>query len=452
MNTKTTPIPTNVTADRQTIRQAQGQPRARVNKARATAPRARLKIAYLVSRFPKLTETFVLYEILALEEQGIQVELYPLQRERTQVINAEAVPLVKRAHFHPFISWLILHAHIHYLVRKPGVYLETLWTILRANWGSPRMFFGALFFFPKIVYFARHMELAGITHLHAHFASHPAVAAYVIHHLANISYSFTAHGSDLHRDQHMLLEKVRDAAFVVAISEYNKQMIIDVCQGHYQEKIEVIHCGVNTKVFRPRIGSTIFDRGEGPFQILCICTLHEVKGQTYLLDACRLLKARGIKFMCHFVGDGPDMAALVKQASQAGISNQVIFHGRLTRPDVARLLKQADAVVTPSVPSRDGRREGIPVVLMEAMGCGLPVVASDVSGIPELVKNEESGFLVLPRNVDGVANALARLHDEPQLRHRLGRAGRNQVIQNFNLRTNAVLLGNCFRREVKVCD
>jgi glycosyltransferase involved in cell wall biosynthesis len=245
----------------------------------------------------------------------------------------------------------------------------------------------------------------------------------------------------------MLLEKVSEAAFVTAISTYNKRMIVSVCDGQFEEKIEVIHCGIDTNVFFPRSEPTLCDRGEGPFQILCIGTLHEVKGQTYLVDACRLLKERGIDFRCHFAGDGPDMAALTKQVNQAGLQEHVKFHGRLTRSGIAKLLGGADVVVTPSVPSSDGRREGIPVVLMEAMGCALPVIASDLSGIPELVEDGKSGLLITPGDVDGLAAGLERLYYDPQLRHCLGKAGREKVLLEFDLHKNAGLLAQSFHRK-----
>ena len=158
------------------------------------------------------------------------------------------------------------------------------------------------------------------------------------------------------------------------------------------DKVIVVHCGVDTEVFQPRTEPTSYERGESPFTILCIGTLHEVKGQTYLIDACRLLHGRGIDFVCRFVADGPDLAKLTEQAAQAGIADRVHFHGRVTREEIAALLRDADVMAAPSVPTSDGRREGIPVVLMEAMGSGVPVVASDLSGIPELVVNEQCGL------------------------------------------------------------
>ncbi|GIV82266.1 MAG: hypothetical protein KatS3mg051_1620 [Anaerolineae bacterium] len=124
------------------------------------APRAP-RVAYMMSRFPKLTETFILYEMLAVQAQGVTVELFPLQRERTSVMHPEAAPLVERAHYQPLLSWAILRAHWHYLRRKPRAYLGALRDLLRANWGSARYFAGALAFFPKAVRFAQLMEAAG---------------------------------------------------------------------------------------------------------------------------------------------------------------------------------------------------------------------------------------------------------------------------------------------------
>lgn len=404
-----------------------------------------LRVAYIMSRFPKITETFVLYEMQAIERQGIEVAVYPLQRERTKVMHPEAKPYMERAHFQPLISLSIVFAHLFFLRRKPVVYLQTLWTLLRANWGSLRYFGGVLVLFPKIVYFAKLMAEEGIDHVHAHFASHPAAAGFVIHRLVGIPYSFTAHGSDLHRDRHMLREKVAEAAFVVPISTYNQTMIVAECNGQYSDKVIVIHCGVDTSVFQPRTAPTAHELGKGPFTILCIGTLHEVKGQTYLVQACQQLKQRGIDFICHFIGDGPDEAMLTQQAANLGLAEQVKFHGRLTREQIVTLLHNADVVATPSVPTSDGRREGIPVVLMEAMGSGVAVVASRLSGIPELVLEGTCGLLAEPRDVNGLAAGLEQLYHDPELRRRFGQAGRKQVVENFDLFRNAKVLADYFR-------
>ena len=414
------------------------------------AARKPFKVGYIMSRFPKITETFILFEMLAVERQGIHVEVYPLLHEHTEVIHPEARDFVEKAHFIPFFNRAILIAHWHYMRYKPGVYFKTLATLLRENWGSRRFFFGAIGLFPKAVYFSKVMEAAGIQHVHAHFASHPAAAAYTIHKLTGIPYSFTAHGSDLHRDQHMLREKVAEASFVVPISEYNREMILAECQGQFGDKVIVIHCGVDTQVFQPIDQSPTANQENRRFTIVCIGTLHEVKGQTFLIEACRLLEDRGIDFVCHFVGDGPDETMLVKQAEEAGLGESVRFHGRLTREEVSALLQQADVLATPSVPTSNGRREGIPVVLMEAMSSGVPAVASRISGIPELVVDGETGLLVPAGDPLALAKALERLYGDRQLRYRLSRNGRLKVINEFDLYENAAVLARRFHTEVSV--
>ena len=402
--------------------------------------RAPLKVAYIMSRFPKLTETFILYEMIAMQRAGVQVEIYPLLREKAEVVHPDAVPFVEAAHFQPFISLPILRANLYYLLRKPGIYLRTLWALLRANWGSFRFLTGAMGIFPKSVFFAHQMKAGNVDHVHAHFASHPAAAGFIIHHLAGIPYSFTAHGSDLHRDRHMLREKVAEAAFVVAISNYNKELIISECQGKYRDKVIVIHCGVDRNVFQYPLREMLTETGRNPMRILCIGSLHEVKGQAYLIEACAKLAKKNIDFVCHFVGDGPDRKSLTDLARQLGISERVYFHGQQKRDRIAQLLQEADVLVAPSVPTSDGRREGIPVVLIEAMSSGVPVIASELSGIPELVLNERTGLLTPPRDVVAIANALERYYLNPALRRQLGEAGRKMVTEEFDLYKNAARL------------
>lgn len=408
---------------------------------------AKLKIAYIMSRFPKITETFILYEMLALEETGIEVELYPLLKQKAEIIHAEAKSFVDRAHYLPFISIAILKSQLHFVKTEPIRYLQTLWSVIRSNWGSSRFFFGALAIFPKTVRFADLMESEGINHIHAHFASHPAAAAWIIHNLVGIPYSFTAHGSDLHRDRHMLREKVDGSSFVIPISSYNRSVIIQECGEEVADKLSIVHCGVDTDVFRP-LPEGRNDLEEKAFSVLCIGTLHEVKGQTYLIEACRLLHARGIEIFCNFIGAGPDDLRLKQQVTEAGLSNYVIFSGERPRSEVAKLIQDAHVVVAPSVPSRDGRREGIPVVLMEAMSSGKPVVASRLSGIPELVDDGENGFLTTPGDAKEIADALERLHNNRELRIRMGREGREKVVREFDIYKNALLLADQFRHMV----
>jgi glycosyltransferase involved in cell wall biosynthesis len=408
----------------------------------------RPRVAYIMSRFPKLTETFVLYEILAMEKQDVDVEIYPLRREAAAIVHAEALPLIERAHYTPFISPEILAANLHFLRRRPRRYLGLLVTLIRANLGSGRYLAGVLAYFPKAAYLARHLATRRIDHIHAHFASHPAMVAFVIHRLTGIPYSFTAHGSDIHRDQHMLREKVAEASVVVTISEYNRRFILEHVGEAQAGRLQVIHTGVDTTAFWPP--AALHDAVNGwPLEILCIGTLHEVKGQKHLIAAIALLRQRGIPVTCAFIGDGPDRAMLERLAAEAGLAGHIRFLGRLTQAEIRRHLQEADALVAPSVPSSDGRREGIPVALMEAMACGLPVVASRLSGIPELVEDGRTGLLAEPGSPADLARALEQLYGSPALRGELGRAARAKVMTDFDLHQNAARLAHYMRESVR---
>jgi glycosyltransferase involved in cell wall biosynthesis len=310
-----------------------------------------------------------------------------------------------------------------------------------------RYFLGALAIIPKSALFAQQMTADGVQHVHAHFASHPAAAAFLIHRLTGLPYSFTAHGSDIHREKRMLSDKVAEASFVVPISNNNRDVILEACgsNGAFEDKLVVIHCGVDSQYFQPAGQNGRQEAGDKALKIICIGTLHEVKGQIYLLEACSHLNQLGIPFSCYFIGSGPDEDSLKAQTAAWGLENKVHFLGRKTRNEVVKLIQEADVLVAPSVPSKDGRREGIPVVLMEAMACGLPVVASRLSGIPELVQDGRSGILFPPGNPQALADALVRLYHEPETRHELGAAGRAVILESFDLRTNASQLVRHFQ-------
>jgi glycosyltransferase involved in cell wall biosynthesis len=403
-----------------------------------------------MSRFPKITETFVLYEMSALEDLGARVEVFPLGREPDGPRHPEAEPYEARAHFAPFLSWRVLRANGGRLARDPQRYLRTWWRALRGTWGSPWFFLSALAHYPKCVLFAEQMESLGIDHIHAHFATHPALAALVIHRLTGIPYSFTAHGSDLHVDRRMLAEKVAEASFVVAVSSYNRELILEESGPEHAEKVVVIHCGADPSVFargnghvgasNARANGSAPDGKKPAITVACIASLEEVKGHRFLLHACRLLLDRGVDVFCELAGGGQLRDSLERMARDLGIENHVRLSGPVPHPEVRRILADADVAVLPSYPTESGRREGIPVALMEAMMSGLPVVASGLSGIPELVEDGRTGYLVAPGDPWSLADRLAELAASPELRQRMGAAGRCKVLTDFDLTRTARLL------------
>jgi glycosyltransferase involved in cell wall biosynthesis len=402
-------------------------------------------VAYVMSRFPKLTETFILAELEAMDRAGVPIELYPLLRQTGEPVQPAAQRWAERAHYLPFVSLAILRAQWWYL-RDRGRrrrYLRAFFDMVRQTWRSPNFLIGGLGIFPKVARAAQDMRERGVDHVHCHFANHPALAGWLIHRLTGIPYSFTAHGSDLHVDRTMLPTKVREAAFVVTISRDNRALIEATAGPAADGKVEIVHCGVDPSTFAPTER-----RGDGPLRIVAVGTLHEVKGQVHLIEACRRLAARGVAFTCHFVGDGPDREALQARIDESGLDAQVVLLGRMTSDAVVAELAASDVLVAPSVPTRGGKREGIPVVLMEAMATGLPVVASRLSGIPELVTDGVSGLLVPAGDEAALADALATLAKDPTLRARLGAAGRETVLRDFDVDRNAALLADRIRRSL----
>ena len=408
-------------------------------------PNDGLTVAYVMSRFPKLTETFILAELEAMDRAGVAIELYPLLRQTGEPVQPAAVPWVERAHYLPFVSPAILRAQWSYLgdPRRRRRYIRAFVDMIRGTWRSPNFLVGGLGIFPKIARAALEMHETGVDHVHCHFANHPALAGWLIHRLVGIPYSFTAHGSDLHVDRTMLPTKVREAAFVVTISGDNRTLIESTAGPSAEGKVEVIHCGVDPAAFAPT------DRtGDGPLRIVAVGTLHEVKGQIHLIEACRLLAERGVAFTCRFIGDGPDRDALQARIDECGLGDRVTLVGRMTSDAVATELAASDVLAAPSVPTHGGKREGIPVVLMEAMASGMPVVASRLSGIPELVTDGVSGLLVPPGDEDALAHALATLATDAPLRGRLGAAGREMVMREFDVDRNAAILADRIRRSL----
>jgi glycosyltransferase involved in cell wall biosynthesis len=412
--------------------------------AAGLAARTPVRVAYVMSRFPKLTETFVLDEMIAVERHGAAVELFPLLRERGGPVHPEAGPWVARAHYLPFVSPAILGSNLRLLVRHPRRYLGTVVAMLRGTARSPNFLIGGIGIFPKVVHAAQQMTRLRVDHVHCHFANHPALAGWLIHRLTGIPWSFTAHGSDLNVDRTMLPQKVREATFVIAISETNRRLIETTCGGP-ASNVTVLHVGIDTSRFAPAAGGTPDDAKRRP-RVLCVGTLHEVKGQRYLIEAARLLADRGIGFDLTLVGDGPDRADLEALAAAVRPPGTIAFAGQQVRAAIVQMLQEADLLVAPSVPTRAGKREGIPVVLIEAMASGVAVVASHLSGIPELVEDGVTGRTVPPGDTGALADAIAELLADPERRRRLAAGGRDRVMAEFDLDRNAECLVEWFGR------
>jgi colanic acid/amylovoran biosynthesis glycosyltransferase len=400
------------------------------------ASRTPKTVAYLMSRFPKISETFILYEILELERLGLRVEVFPLIREPEQTVHAEARPIVERAHYSTFFSLPVLLAQAYWLSKRPIAYLRAWWGALRGNLDTPGFLARTLVLVPQAALFARRMQELGVEHLHAHYATHPTLTAYVVQQLTGLPYSFTAHAHDIYLERPMLDEKIRRAAFVVTISQYNRELLRRLYGDEAAEKTVVIHCGVDPAIFQPQPERA----PEQQFTLVCVASLEDYKGHPYLIEACAQLKARGVDFRCLLIGQGEDRPQIEAQIERLKLQTQVQVLGPQPRDKVSAYVAAADVMVLPSIVTSYGKQEGIPVALMEALASAKPVVATAISGIPELIEHERSGLLVPERDATALAEALLRLHDDPELGRRLGEAGRATVLREFNLKHNTALL------------
>jgi len=402
------------------------------------------RIAYVLTRFPKVSETFVVDELLGLERRGESVRVCALRPGRAEDAPEAAAALVRDCRCPSLGSPRLLAAQLHWALRRPRR-LASIWLrTLVAHARSPRALGGAVVALLQAGVFARQLPEEGIEHVHAHWATHSALAAWALHRLADLPYSFTAHADDIYVRRPMLETKVGEAAFVVTISEYGRDVLLDQLLGQLRDperaQIHVVHCGVDPAEFRPAPPPA----APRPFGIACVARLEPKKGHGVLLDACRELAERGLDFRCVLVGEGSLRSALERRLEDPRLRERVSLLGARSRDTVHRILQEAHVAALPCVVAADGRADGIPVALMEAMALGRPVVSTPVAGIPELVRDDESGLLVPAGDAGALADALARLAGDPALAARLAAGGRRRIESDFALARNVEQLAALF--------
>ena len=402
------------------------------------------KIAYIVSRFPHLPETFILREMISLEQLGWQIELYPLIIQSEELVHHEARPWLMRAHAVPWLSFNLLRANIQNMIDRPRQYFSLLWRVLRENMSSPKFLVRAILLFPRAVWMADRFKLDHIDHIHAHYATHPALVAWLINQLTGISYSITVHAHDIFVEKPMLATKLQDSVFVSSISEFNRKYLADMFGPWVEEKTQIVRCGIDPAYYESGHVNNIHEANR--LEIISIGSLQPYKGYRYLIRACVELRDRGIPFRCRIVGGGELRAALERIIHEYHIEDLVELMGPRTQDEVSRLLGTANCYAQPSVVTSTGKMEGIPVALMEAMASGIPVVATSISGIPELVRHGETGWLVPPENITALADVLSQIYADPTEARRRAALGQKWVLKEFDLSSNVRKLASLFTR------
>ncbi len=434
-------------------------------------------IAFLFPAFPNLHQTFVLWEVLALRQRGVDLALYSIKRPMTKTQQPEGAALQREVTYLPStLSAAVLGATARYAVRHPGRLLGALGGIVRGWWAdrdagaawqrqqvsaaapdrertarealrgwfnrSPVLYLLKSFWLvPLAIWLGADLQRRGIGRLHAHWASYAATLALVVHWLYDVPFSFTAHAYDIYLVPRLLGVKVREAAFAVTCARVNKQFLDRLAGDAPDERVIVNYHGVSLDRFRP-----LPRPAAAPDALPVIVTcgrLEPYKGHHVLLRAVAQLPrpARVV-----LVGEGPQRQKLEQLAQALGIAARVEFTGPLPQAQLAGIYAGADLFVLASVVlERSGKRDVIPNVLAEAMAMRLPVVATAISGIGELVADGVSGRLAPPNDAAALARVLAELLDDPAQRERLAREGAATVARMFDREVNIEALAALFR-------
>jgi glycosyltransferase involved in cell wall biosynthesis len=391
-----------------------------------------IKIAYITSRFPKLSETFVFREINALNQQGAEVSCFSIHRPTQEPLPSEAQHFLKTTtYLWPPSPARFLFGVLRIAATRPREFFGTLKLFLQR---APRHLSGVKRFtlhFLEGAYLAHLCEQRQIEYIHAHFANGPSSVAMAANALTGIPFGFTCHAQDIFADPLMLDLKIKKARIPQTISQYNRDYIVKNFPLENAAKLKVHRVAVDLDQFRPSRAQHM--NNDSPV-ILAVGRLVRKKGFIHLIRACEILAQRGVNFRCWIIGEGPERAALQAAISASKLEEKVCLLGAQT--EIKKYLQRADVFIMPCVLDESGDRDGIPTTLMEAMAMRVPVISTNISGIPELIQHEKTGLLVPPADAETLAQAICRLIVDERLRQFLVDEARLQIEFYHNLETN----------------
>lgn len=401
------------------------------------------KVLYITSSLPSLTLTFIYREIHALEKLGAQIDIVSMNRPNIDDVSVQLKPFFDRI---LYLDQVGLHRQIIALVAvlftQPRRLAKMLLLLFQTRPRAGLRDFARLaYHFISAAYLSRQLCHSGHIHIHAHFVSGPSSIAMFLSGLSCVPYSFTMHGGQIYTDPLGLATKLETCRFAVSVTDYHRQYVLDAYGYAYKEKLHVVHCGLEMEQFPLPKRQT---RARGPFRILGVGRLVELKGFEYLLRACAELKKRHMDFLCRIIGEGELRESLQKLAADLGVEDCVCFEGAQNQSEMAAYYSSADVFCLPCIVGSDGGRDGLPIVLMEAMVWQLPVVSSQLVGIPELVENFQHGILVSPKDVIGLADAIFYVYENPAEVEEWGQAGRERIAESFNVMASGAELKALF--------
>lgn len=388
----------------------------------AGTPRASpVPIAYLVSRFPLPTETFVARELTRVaSDPRLDVRLFSLFPGSKDAPPEDAKPWVQK--LEPGSVRGAMSGLAYWMRSSPGTLITAFAKVIRDYGRRPSVLARALVAAAEAAGHARVVERDGIRHVHAHFATYPALAAWLVGELTGASFSFTAHAHDLYVHQLGIARRARAAKFVVPISQFNRGFIAGIAGTDVTQ--HVIRCGIDLTKYRPRSSRLAGERS----RVVMISSFRAYKGHWVLVDALASDPAlNGVTAV--LIGDGPLRPEIEAYAAARGVRSQLDFRGWVPEAEVRGLLADADVLVQPSVVEPSGDTEGIPNTLIEAMALEVPVVGTDVTGISELIEDGRDGLLVPAGDVGALAAALRATLEDPAGSRERAIAGRQKVAR-----------------------
>lgn len=392
-----------------------------------------MKLAVIVTEYPKSTETFIYRDLVKFAELGHEIRLYHLAPFRhDQPLHGFAEPTRAWTRYVEFLGAPSLKALARTALRHPLRLATAMAQIVAAYARHPRILAKSLALLPKALAIAADARDWGATHVHAEFAGHPATVAWLGRRFGGLPYSVSCRAHDIFRTQRLLTRKLGEALAVRTVSDFGKAFLEDKVPGMAGRPV-VIHSSVDVAAIAPvaTLPST------APFRILYVGALEAKKGVEYLLDALAAAGPSLGDWHCDLIGNGPSADALRQKATSLGLESRVTFHGAQPFERVAAAYQTASVCVAPSVIDPDGRQEGIPNVMIEALAYQRPAITTAISGIPELIRDGETGLLIPQRDAAALAAALRRVYDDPAAALEIAKRGRAHVEAEFDLEMNA---------------
>jgi colanic acid/amylovoran biosynthesis glycosyltransferase len=397
-----------------------------------------LRLTYVVGTYPVLTTTFIDREIQGLFDMGADLRIVSIRRPSMALSPTQEEIRRRVSYLLPVSIPRLVTSHTYWLLRRPRTVLGLLLWLLRRPHGEGSRLRTVLHVSTALYAAYSHRDRRGI-HIHAHFVDRAATVALVMGRLLDATYSVTAHANDIYLRPVLLPEKFAGATFAATCTEYNRRHLVEVLGASLGAKVARIYHGLDLAGY----GARPEPNGARPL-IVTVGQLKEKKGLRHLIDACRLLADRGVELECEIVGDGPLRDELATQVEVLGLGDRVRLTGALPHPQVVDRYRRASVFVLPCVVAADGDRDGIPNAILEAMAMAIPVVSTPISGIPEVVREGETGLLVPPADPGALADALERLLANPAARGELGARGQAFVTAEFDIARNVRRLADAF--------